>query len=74
MHAAIQNQMHRLMSEREAAEVLQISVRTLQAWRVKGGGPRYIKIGRSVRYRPCDLEAFVEGNLTTSTSQAGGLS
>jgi len=71
MHAFVQTQTGRLMPEQEAAEHLGISVRTLQAWRVKGGGPKYSKIGRSVRYRLCDLDAFIEANLTNSTSESG---
>lgn len=36
--------------EEEAAELEGVSVRTLQAKRVRGGGPEYFKVGRSVRY------------------------
>ena len=39
------------LNENQAAEFLGVSARTLQAWRVRGGGPRYVKIGRSVRYQ-----------------------
>ena len=46
----------RLINEAEAAEFLGHSVRTLQNWRVRGGGPHYIKISkRSVRYCRRDL-------------------
>lgn len=34
--------------------------RTLEKWRLLGCGPRYIRLGRSIRYRPEDLAAFVE--------------
>ena len=61
-----------LLNEIDAARFLGVSARTLQAWRVHGGGPRYSKLGRSVRYRQCDLDAFVEKNLTNSTSEAAG--
>ncbi len=39
-----------LMDEADLAELLEISVRTLQKWRHEGGGPRYVKLGRMVRY------------------------
>lgn len=61
-----------LLNEHQAAEYLNLSVRSLQAWRVRGCGPRYSKIGRSVRYRLCDLDAFVADNLTPSTSATTG--
>lgn len=57
--------------EKEAARLLGFSVRTLQAWRVRGGGPLFVKAGRSVRYRPSDLEAWVEERLRRSTSDRG---
>jgi predicted DNA-binding transcriptional regulator AlpA len=36
--------------ERELAERLDLSIRTLQAWRLRGVGPRWVKLGASVRY------------------------
>lgn len=33
---------------------------TLQWWRWKKTGPRYLKIGRRVYYRTSDLDAFIE--------------
>lgn len=62
--------LRRLLAEREAAEFLGVSFRTLQAWRVRGGGPRFCKIGRTVRYRPSDLTIWVEGQARESTSHA----
>jgi excisionase family DNA binding protein len=60
-----------LLSETEAARFLGFSVRTLQGWRVKGGGPRFVKIGgRSVRYRRRDLNAWADANMRLNTSQA----
>ncbi len=36
----------------EAAYVLALSPRSLEAWRVRGGGPRYLRLSaRAVRYR-----------------------
>ena len=58
-----------LVDERQAATRLAVSVRTLQQWRVSGGGPRFAKIGRCVRYRTSDLDAFVVANLRAHTSE-----
>jgi hypothetical protein len=45
-----------------------ISTRTLQRWRLEGVGPIYVKLGRLVRYRQHDLNAFLEERTCTSTS------
>ena len=37
-----------------------ISTRTLQRWRLEGVGPTYVKLGRLVRYRQSDLDAFLD--------------
>ena len=57
-----------LLTQREAAAILAISVRTLERLRVSGGGPRYIKISHSVRYRDADLESWVAAQSRGSTS------
>jgi len=53
----------RLLNQREAADYLGVSPSGLNKWRMRGGGPRYVKPspgprGR-VRYRESDLVAFV---------------
>ena len=58
------------LTERPAAEYLGLSVRTLQKRRFEGQGPSYLKIGRSVRYRLEDLDAFLEAHRINPT-QAG---
>jgi len=61
----------RLVGTAEAARHLGVSPRTLEDWRWKGGGPTFSKLGRLVRYRMADLEAFVSGSLRSNTG--GGL-
>ena len=52
-----------LLTEDEAAELLQLSPRTLQTWRSKGIGPPCVDVGlRVVRYRRGALNAYVEQN------------
>jgi hypothetical protein len=63
-----------LLNEAEAARFLNISPRTLQAWRSRGFGPPFVRIGRAIRYRRCDLEQWasagiVEHRSPTSTSR-----
>ena len=46
------------MTTPQAAAYLQLSPNTLSRWRWSGDGPRYRKLGRSVRYARTDLEEF----------------
>lgn len=55
----------------EAAYYLKLARATLEAWRVRGGGPVFIKLGKAVRYRKADLDAFLEKNTRRSTSAGG---
>ncbi len=59
-----------LVDEREAASLLCYSVRGLQNWRHRGGGPRFVKVSaRSVRYRRSDLLAWIEERVISNTAQ-----
>lgn len=58
-----------LMNTKQAAEYLQLSKPHLDRLRLAGGGPRFAKIGKGVRYRKVDLDAWVESRLVSSTSE-----
>lgn len=59
-----------LLNEHEAARMLGFTIRALQNWRVRGGGPQFVKISkRSVRYRRRDLLAWVNKHIKVNTSQ-----
>lgn len=61
----------RLINEKAAGEYLNVAIRTLQAWRVRGGGPKYVSISRRcVKYRLTDLDVWADGKLAASTSEA----
>ena len=50
-----------LLSDVELASFLGIAVQTIRNWRWRGEGPRFVKLGdRVVRYRPADIQAFIE--------------
>ena len=60
-----------LLNEQEAAKSLSYSVRALQNWRVRGGGPKYVKVSaRSVRYRRRDLIRWIEMRTRANSSEA----
>jgi excisionase family DNA binding protein len=58
----------RLLNVDEAAQWLGLKASTLNKMRSKGGGPCYAKVGRSVRYRTIDLNAWVNSHVRSSTS------
>jgi excisionase family DNA binding protein len=60
-----------LLNTAEAAKYLHLAVPTLEKLRVYGGGPRFVRLGRAVRYRPADLDAWLESRVRTSTSDTG---
>ena len=58
-----------LLTEQQAAQLLTVKVKTLQKWRVCGGGPKFIKLGRVVRYDSNALLEFVREHTVTSTAE-----
>lgn len=54
----------------EAAAYLCLKPTTLEQWRWQGRGPLYIKLGRCVRYRQCDLDDFMAARLFRNTTEA----
>ncbi len=59
----------RLLKVQEAAEYTSMSKHTLNCLRVKGGGPKFVKLGSSVRYDPSDLELWIKSNKISHTSE-----
>lgn len=57
-----------LLSEPQAAKILNVSIRTLQAWRCADKGPAFIRVGRAIRYRRSDLELYLQAS-TVQPSQ-----
>ena len=62
-----------LLNTADAAAYLCLSRRTLENWRVRGGGPRFHKFGDRVLYAQADLDAWVDHQARTSTSDPGPL-
>ena len=49
----------RFLSEREVAELTNLSVKTLQRWRLLSMGPPYRKFGGAVRYNEGDVMDWI---------------
>ena len=60
-----------LLTEQNVAELLQISVKTLQGQRWMKVGIPYLKIGRSVRYRPEDVERYLTDSVVKTVQVEG---
>ena len=58
-----------LLTTKEAASFLNVSSSWLAKARISGYGPRFIKIGRSVRYSLQALEEFKRAHARGSTSE-----
>ena len=52
--------MQDLLTEKEVAKTLKLSVKTIQRYRLYGGGPEFIKINKSVRYSPQSIEEYLK--------------
>jgi Helix-turn-helix domain len=59
-----------LLGPDEAAKLLNSNPRTIERWRMDGGGPIYIKVGRRVAYRRADLLQFIKEHTYQSTAEA----
>lgn len=56
-----------LLNTKEAAAYLGLKPGTLEQWRWNGRGPRFVKLGRSAKYRMTELIEFCDCRLRTST-------
>ncbi|MBJ6725408.1 helix-turn-helix transcriptional regulator [Geomesophilobacter sediminis] len=61
-----------LLKQKAVEEITGLSASTLEQWRLQGKGPKFVKLGRSVRYPAADLNEFIAGlDRYTSTTEAG---
>lgn len=49
-----------LLTVEQLAARLQVPVGTVRKWRAQGTGPKGIRVGRFVRYRPADVDAWLD--------------
>jgi predicted DNA-binding transcriptional regulator AlpA len=53
-----------LLNEFEVARITGLSVASVRRWRLFRRGPKYLKIGAAVRYKPEDISAWLESRPT----------
>lgn len=56
-----------LLSETQAAALMLVSPRTLQAWRARGRGPVFMRVGSRIRYCPHQLEGWLKRRCDSTT-------
>lgn len=54
------------LSVDELAAYLGVAPKTIYDWKYKGVGPRVTKVGRALRYRATDVEAWLDSQSTTA--------
>lgn len=65
-----EDHLDQLLTEVEAASMLNYSIYALRNWRVRGGGPQFVKVSkRSIRYRRRDLKSWSVERLRNNTSE-----
>ncbi len=56
------------ITQTQLAELIDVSERSLERWRVEGTGPAFLKAGRKVLYRPDDIDQWLAASRRMSTS------
>lgn len=58
------------LTTEEVAAILNMPIGTLRWWRHKKEGPRSFKLGRSVRYKKADVEAWLRDQYEAGSESA----
>lgn len=61
----------RMISPKQAAETFGLNEGTLANWRSQKRGPKYYKVGRLVKYRLEDVEAWVNKHPVLTVDSLG---
>jgi predicted DNA-binding transcriptional regulator AlpA len=56
------------LTEKDVAKQIKVSLASLRRWRLLQRGPRFVKVGALVRYRPEDLEQWMAALPTGGTA------
>jgi predicted DNA-binding transcriptional regulator AlpA len=60
-----------LLNEFDVARITGLSVASVRRWRLLRQGPRYLKIGSAVRYKPEDISAWLASRPTGGEQATG---
>ena len=57
-----------LLTTKQLADEWGLHYKTPSNWRVRGGGPPFVRLGGAIRYRRQDVEFWMASHLRTSTA------
>jgi len=60
------------LTESEASRQIGVSISGLRKWRKNGQGPRYIKLGRLIRYRSSEIQSWLAAHTVSPAEQQEG--
>lgn len=60
----------KLLTTPDTADILGVPVATLYRWRYEGKGPTGFRVGRHTRYRPEDVEQYIEQQVQLERTRA----
>ncbi len=58
------------LDPKEAAAHMGFKSKTLDNWRSEGKGPKYSRVGRSIRYHVSDLDNFMKSSQIATSNAA----
>ena len=61
-----------LQEGREVAAAIGVKPQTLAAWRNRGEGPPFVKVGKLIRYRTSDINKWLATRLVEPTRRVSG--
>ena len=64
------NTLETLLTEHDVARITGLSVASVRRWRLLRQGPKYLKIGAAVRYKPEDISEWLESRPSGGGHQA----
>jgi predicted DNA-binding transcriptional regulator AlpA len=67
---AVHNVIENLLNEYDVARITGLSVASVRRWRLFRTGPKYLKIGSAVRYRPEDVSTWLKSRPSGGGNQA----
>lgn len=60
----------KLLTADELADVLQLPIQTVRMWSHRGVGPQAVRVGRFLRYKPSDVNQWIDSQKKTNRQEA----